>query len=65
MEKQTEKQVHGFKILNLSNKTDELRRIKGLVPKKKVEWFDYKLKKELNWNIIKTDAVKTASKNRI
>ena len=34
LEKQTEKQVDGLKYLNLSNKTDEFKRMKGLVPKK-------------------------------
>ena len=36
-EKQTEKQVDALKSLNLSNKTDELKQIEGIFPKKTVE----------------------------
>ena len=36
-EKQTEKQVDALKFLNLSNKTDELKQIEGIFPKKPVE----------------------------
>ena len=36
-EKQTEKQVDALKSLNLSNKTDELKQIEAIFPKKPVE----------------------------
>ena len=32
-DKQTKKQVYALKSLNLSNKTDELKQIKGIFPK--------------------------------
>ena len=36
LEKQTEKQVDALKSLNLSSKTDELKQIEGIFPKKPV-----------------------------
>ena len=41
LEKQMEKQVDASKSLNLSNKIDELKQIKGIFPKNTAEWFYY------------------------
>ena len=41
LEKQSEKQVDALKPLDLSNQTVELKKIKGIFPKKSVERFDY------------------------
>ena len=66
LEKQSVKQVDALKPLDLSSQTDELKKIKGIFPKKPVERFDYLQIKKITHlqGIIKSNELDYISKRK-